>query len=112
MLGWTREHQAGKAMPVTDLLKITDGKGWDSGNISQHYSAAGAVAHFCMEAENRRYRSDFVDFLRDSYRNSTSGHPLWDYLGLTRDAFLSAYEAWAITQHGAKRQSAGDPLDS
>jgi len=90
--------KAGRHLPLEDLLKIkaygtwldvTKGRGGT-------YEAAGALTYFCMEAENRAYRADFVDFLRDSYRGPafTRGHKLWEYLGMSREEFSAAYQKW------------------
>ena len=67
----------------------------DSGaDPSANYPAAGALVEFCMEGEGRRYRADFIDFLRDSYLGTTMGRTLPDYLGLNKQAFAQAYEKW------------------
>jgi hypothetical protein len=47
-----------------------------------------------MEANDRRYRSDYVEFVRDEYLGQSGGHEIWDYLGMTRDEFTSNYKAW------------------
>ncbi len=62
--------------------------------VQQNYNAAGAIAWYLMEAEDRRFRGDFIDFVRDSYRGNTRNREVWDYLGLSRAAFLEAYQAW------------------
>ena len=96
--GMVRSHfrrvAAGTAMNLETLLAI-DYAGWSAAkDPGPQYSAAGAMAQFCMEADNRRYRSDYVDFLRDSYLGQTQDHTLWDYLGLTRQDFVYAYQQW------------------
>jgi hypothetical protein len=47
-----------------------------------------------MESEGRRFREDFIDFLRDSYRGATGGRKLWDYLGLGYGDFEKTYTQW------------------
>lgn len=111
LLGWTREHAAGKVMSPTALMGLTTTAAWGAGEVDQHYSAAGALTSFCMEAEERRYRADFVDFLRDSYRGSTNNHTIWEYLGFTHDAFLATFETWAKAQHQIKYVPPGNPFD-
>jgi hypothetical protein len=57
------------------------------------YAAAGALAWYLMEGEGRRYRADFIDFLRDSYHGSAA-MPLAAYLGLSDAELASGYAAW------------------
>ena len=88
---------AGKAMTFDQLLAL-DHSTWGSAkDPGPQYAAAGALAQFCMEAEKRRYRSDYVEFIRDSYLGQTQNHTLWDYLSMTREDFLYAYHAWEKT---------------
>ena len=47
-----------------------------------------------MEMEDRRYRADFIDFVRDSYRVSTSGRSLFHYLGVSASLLYEQYQAW------------------
>ena len=101
-----REHfsrlAAGKALTFDQLLML-DHETWGSAkDPGPQYAAAGALAQFCMEAEKRRYRSDYVEFTRDAYLGQTQNQTLWDYLGMTREAFLYAYHAW--------EKSTGDEL--
>ena len=78
-----------------DPLFALDSRTWSAAvDPGPQYAAAGAVVQFCMEGEDRRYRADFVDFLRDSYRGQTMDRKLWQYLGLERDAFVAAYRTW------------------
>ena len=100
-----REHfsrlAAGKAMTFDQLLML-DHSTWGSAkDPGPQYAAAGALAQFSMEAEHRRYRSDYVEFIRDAYLGQTQNHTLWDYLGMTREAFLYAYHAWEKTTGAA-----------
>jgi hypothetical protein len=85
-------------MTLDQLFALDDGAKWTaSKNPQAQYSAAGALAEFCMEAESRRYRGDYIDFIRDSYLGATAGHPLWEYLGLTHDGLVSAFDAWTAS---------------
>lgn len=78
-----------------DALMTLDHRSWSgAADPGPQYAAAGALAQFCMEAANRKYRADYVEFVRDSYLGQTQGHLLWDYLGMTREEFLYAYQAW------------------
>ena len=96
--GMLRSHflrlTAGNAMTLDQLMALTHETWRLAKDPGQQYSAAGALAQFCMEADNRKYRSDYVEFVRDCYLGQTQGHTLWDYLGMTRDDFVSAYKAW------------------
>lgn len=110
MLNWSREFAAGKALPLSNLMRL-DHESWSkSKNPDPNYKAAGALTYFCMEADDRRYRADFVDFLRDSYRGAAEAHPLWDYLGMSREELTTAFEAWAKEQATVKPVPPGDPL--
>ena len=83
----------GKAVSLTNLMAL-DGRSWsESTTPGPNYDAAGSLAYFCMEGDNRSYRLDFVDFLRDSYHGKVK-HELWDYLGMGKTEFVAAYEAW------------------
>jgi hypothetical protein len=87
--------RGGTHLEVEALMQINDRTAWSGAADPQpQYRAAAALAWWCMEADDRRYRADFVDFLRDSYKGETTGHDLWDYLGLTRSQFLDAYRRW------------------
>ena len=91
-------YRSGKHMPLEDLLKIVTYQQWTNVTTenSGNYPAAGALAYFCMEADHRAYRADFIDFVRDSYRgpSSTRGHKLWEYLGMDEEEFGKAYGKW------------------
>lgn len=88
--------QKGKHYPVKKLLKITNNASWK--NISKktegaNYSTAGALTWFCMEIENRKYRRDFLDYVRDSYYGRAS-NPFWEYMGMTRSQFFDRLNKW------------------
>ena len=88
---------AGNAMTLDQLMALTHATWSATTDPGPQYSAAGALAQFCMEADNRKYRSDYVEFVRDSYLGQTQGHSLFDYLGMTRDDFVTAYKTWEKT---------------
>ncbi len=96
--GMIRTHfrrLAAKNAMALDTLMALDYRAWSgAADPGPQYSAAGALAQFCMEADNRKYRADYVEFVRDSYQGLSQGHTLWDYLGMTRADFISAYQAW------------------
>jgi hypothetical protein len=99
--GMIRSHfrrlEAKNAMGLDALLAL-DHRAWSgAADPAPQYAAAGALAQFCMEAANRKYRADYVEFVRDSYQGVTQGHTLWDYLGMTKDDFVYAYHAWEKT---------------
>lgn len=78
-----------------DALMALDHRAWSgAADPGPQYAAAGALAQFGMEAANRKYRADYVEFVRDSYLGQTQGRLLWDYLGMAREEFLYAYQAW------------------
>ena len=64
-----------------EVLAFRTGRDWDSGDISKNYRGAGAVVYFLCNFDGGRYRSDFVEFLRDQYfgRNPR----IEDYFGLS-----------------------------
>ena len=62
--------------------------------VGKNYAAAGSLAWYCMEIEDRRYRADFIDFIRDSYLGTTGGGSLFAYLGVEENAFKAAYQTW------------------
>lgn len=94
-----REHfrrvREGSHTTLDRLLGFTTGAAWSAvAEPGPNYCAAGALAWFCMHAEDGRWRADYVDFLRDSYRGQTRDRALWHYLGMDRAAFTAAYTAW------------------
>ncbi len=99
--GMIRSHfrrlTAGNAMDLDTLMNLDHQKWIAAADPGPQYSAAGALAQFCMEANNRKYRADYVEFVRDGYLGLTEGHTLWDYLGMTREDFIYAYKAWEKT---------------
>jgi hypothetical protein len=96
-----RRITAKNAMDLDTLMGL-DHRTWiAAADPSAQYSAAGALAQFCMEADNRKYRADYVEFVRDSYQGVTQGHSLWDYLGMTRQEFVYAYQTWEKTTGGS-----------
>jgi hypothetical protein len=89
------QRKAGTAITLEQIMALTDGRVWASASDpSANYPAAGALVQFCMEGEGRRYRADFIDFLRDSYLGTIMGRTLPDYLNLNKQAFAQAYEKW------------------
>jgi hypothetical protein len=92
---YLREARAGKALPLDRLLAMASSAEWAAArDPMSNYAAAGAFAYFCMEADHHRHRADFVDFLRDSYLGLTGGHPVWDYLGETRERMSDEFTAF------------------
>jgi len=86
-------HRRGSAVNLDGLLSL-DRRSWRAAaDPGANYAAAAALTWFCMEAEERRYRLDYVDFLRDSYQGGAR-HDLWDYLGMSEADFRAAYAAW------------------
>lgn len=90
-----------EAMPLDDLLAIRNNKTWhrvvetaDRRDGANPYPAAGSVVTFCMNSDDERYRADFIDYLRDSYRNLARNRAVWDYLGLSEAEFIQRYRAW------------------
>lgn len=85
---------------INDLLNL-DHQRWSGAqgsDVHRNYDAAGALTWFWMEADDRRYRADFVDYVRDAYRNQTRGRQLWDYLGMSRAAFIQHYQQWETAE--------------
>jgi uncharacterized protein YkwD len=79
--GGFRNNNAGTELRMTEVLRLRTGAEWDSGDISKNYKGAGAVVYFFCNFDGGRYRSDFVEFLRDSYYGR--GARLEDYFGLS-----------------------------
>ena len=92
--GHLRAVKAGKHMKLDELLRIDTGDKWSgTKDPGPQYAAAGALAWFCMEADDRAYRGDFIDFVRDSYLGKAE-YPLWAYLGMDEYEFKQRYQAW------------------
>jgi hypothetical protein len=89
-----RRTKDGTAMSLDKLMSLNHTSWGAATDPGAQYGAAGALAQFCMEANDRRYRFDYVDFVRDSYLGTVDTHTIWDYLGMTKDEFVSNYKAW------------------
>ncbi len=90
--GGFRNNNAGGEHRLRDVLQLRSMREWDSGDISKNYKGAGAVVYFFCNFDGGRYRSDFVDFLRDSYYGRSP--KLEDYFGLsaqTLDALMARF---------------------
>ncbi len=86
---------------LNDLLEINSNKAWYRAveqamrqRSNSPYQAAGSLCTFCMNGEDGRFRSDFVDFLRDSYRGAARNYKVWDYLGISQQDFAQQYAQW------------------
>lgn len=90
--GGFRNKNAGGEHRLVDVLRLRSMAEWDSGDISKNYKGAGAVVYFFCNFDGGRYRSDFVDFLRDAYYGRNP--KLEDYFGLqpqTLDALMARF---------------------
>jgi hypothetical protein len=94
----------GKAMSLDKLMALTHQSWSKSNDPGAQYGAAGTLAQFCMEADSRKYRSDYVEFVRDSYLGVVANRTLWDYLGLSKDDFISRYQSWEKELSGKMNQ--------
>ncbi|HEX3132439.1 MAG TPA: hypothetical protein VHX44_02520, partial [Planctomycetota bacterium] len=103
-----RRLTAGNAMDLDTLMALDYQRWVGATDPGQEYSAAGALAQFCIKADKRRYRADYVEFVRDCYLGQSQGHTLWDYLGMTRDDFVYAYKNWEKAT-GAELAAGGKP---
>lgn len=87
-----RNNNAGGEHRLRDVLQLRTMREWDSGDISKNYKGAGAVVYFLCNFDGGRYRSDFVEFLRDAYYGRSP--KLEDYFGLsaqTLDALMARF---------------------
>lgn len=110
-IGLQRELLADKrALSLDRLLALDDHRTWSAAaDPTPQYAAAGTFAWFLMEGEDRRWRDDFIDYLRDAYRGETNGIQVWWYLGMERADLEKAYRTWEATlasQPAAKPQRA------
>lgn len=93
-----RYKNLGKAVSIDRIMAYESHRMWM--NVEEpgpNYATAGMVVMYAMEAEGRRYRADFIDYLRDSYRGQTQGFAVWDYLGIERDAFIKGFPLWVAS---------------
>ncbi|MFM2090347.1 MAG: hypothetical protein RLZZ127_836, partial [Planctomycetota bacterium] len=94
-----------RQLDIERLLAIDDGETWSAAaDPHPQYRAAAAFAWWCMEADGRRWRDDFTDYLREAYRGESAGRGLWDYLGLTRAEMLRRYREWERVAAGSPRK--------
>lgn len=106
--------RTGGAIDAGRLMALTDAT-WEAGDVLGHYAAAGAFVHFCMEADERARRADFIDYLADNYR-ARAKRPLWDYIGTSRERLVADFAAWAqaqempaVERRAASRREAPEP---
>lgn len=86
-------------MSLEALLRIESSQTWSAAKEpGPQYSAAGTFTAYCMEADGRSHREDFIDFLRDAYRGQTQGRTLWDYMGMERAKMIAGFAAWQEAQ--------------
>ena len=82
-------------LPLARILDLSDQQAWNAATHPEaNYASAGMLVQFCMEADKRAMRADFIDFLRDSYRGQTNDHPLNQYLGLSQNDLEERFAAW------------------
>jgi hypothetical protein len=90
--------RAGKALPFAEIVDLRAYSTWQEKAKAglPVYEAAGALVTFCMEADDRAHRADFVDFLRDNYEGHPDAqtHSLWEYLGTDRDRLSQSFQNW------------------
>jgi hypothetical protein len=87
-------------MTLPKLLSLTSHGAWSNAveqgkknGTGSPYPVAGSVVTFCMKVNDGRYRDDFMDYLRDSYRGKAR-NPVWSYLGISKMEFAREYQAW------------------
>lgn len=94
-------------LSFSQTLKLITGDQWGSGDVSSHYTGAGAIVNFLMTFDNGRYRGNFLNLVRDSYiRNGV--HDLEHYFGLsveTLDWLCQRYYKQGFVQRGSEALS-------
>ena len=95
LLGFFEQMTEGTALNLKQILALEDGRAWSSSTTPDlNYPAAGILVEYCMESDHRRHRSDFLDFLRDSYVGATLNYKVWDYLGMDYATFDKGFTDW------------------
>ena len=60
-----------RSLSVEDLMSLQSNAAWSAyhgrGGGKSAYPDAGSLATYCMNADDGRFRADFIDFVRDSY---------------------------------------------
>ena len=89
------------ALSLEDLLKLRTNRQWhgwhdraERNDRPSAYADAASLVTYAMNAEDGRYRADTIDYVRDAYLGRTRRAALWDYLGLSDDAFAAGYARW------------------
>ena len=87
---------------IDELFKLRRGDDWyravetaQRKHRQTPYGPSGSLVTFAMKLEDGRLRTDFIDYLRDNYRGQAGTRDLWDYLGMSEQAFRQAYAKWA-----------------
>ena len=83
-------------VPTAQLIRL-DQNGFNAGDVIFKYQEANALAVFLMQAEDRKYREGFLDYVRDAAKGRlkrVTGRTLEDRIGIPcsrLDAELLAY---------------------
>lgn len=86
---------------IDELFKLRRGDDWyravetaQRKHGPSPYGPSGSLVTFAMRHADGTLRSDFVDYLRDSYRGRTGSREVWDYLGMSQPQFKEAHARW------------------
>ncbi len=86
---------------VDEIFSLRGGDDWyraversQRKNRSSPYGPSGSLVTFSLQDAGQRHQTDFVDFLRDSYRGQTGTRDIWDYMGISERTFRQRYDRW------------------
>ncbi len=101
---WFPGARPNNSWSLDELFKLRRGDDWyravetaQRKNRSSPYGPSGSLVTFVMKMEDGHLRTDFIDYLRDNYRGQAGTRDLWDYLGMSEQAFRQAYARWVAS---------------
>jgi hypothetical protein len=83
------------AWSIDDIMALRKGDDW-----YRAYETAKKNGRptFSMQVADSSHQTDFIDFLRDSYRGRAGKRAVWDYMGMSEQSYQQAYARW-LGQH-------------
>ncbi len=90
---------------VDQMMRLRSGKDWyravenaKRDGLDSPYGSCGSLVTFAMQYQDGLLQADFIDFLRDSYRQGTGKWAIWDYMGMGEPQFKYEYAKWLVGQ--------------
>ncbi len=86
-----------------------DHKGFHGEGRAFHYALAGALCHFFMHYQNKRYTADFIRYVSEFYSGKATKNSLWTCLGVADKKGLERQFKEYLKKLGTKQGSDDTP---